>query len=59
MDPETKALNTVVRAQLKSVRRQLSVLARLLAELEAKHLALETNGQPKEAHRDEHDEHER
>jgi hypothetical protein len=34
MDPDTHALLTVTRSQLKAVRRQVSTLARLLAELE-------------------------
>lgn len=54
MDPDTLALTTVVRSQLKSVRRQVSTLARLLAELEER-LGLEPDAQPQEAQRHEHE----
>lgn len=50
MDPDTQALMTVTRSQLKSVRRQVSTLARLLAELEHR-LEPDPDAEPQEAKR--------
>jgi hypothetical protein len=55
MDPDTQALLTVTRAQLKSARRQLSTLVRLLADLDDR-VGAEQQRTPEEGHRDEYDE---
>lgn len=49
MDPETRALVKVLRSHAKACRRQLSMLARLLAELDDRIAELETStGHPEE-----------
>lgn len=52
MDPDTRALLTVLRSHSKAARRQLSTLTRLLAELDDRIAGLETNGHPEEGHHD-------
>lgn len=52
MDPDTQALLTVTRGQLKAARRQMSTVARLLAQLDDRFGGLEEDGNPEKGHQD-------